>query len=712
MPNLRRDDTSAGFISGNPVLAAGEHGYETDTEASKIGDGVTPWGSLPYTAPNPTSGKLDAAYGRNALVWTPPGTNGVTNCASLQAAVNSAITFGADLLMNYVGSFDSDGTVNVTDKVRIFGLGRKITTIHQMTKPLPTFYVTGQDVTFEDFTGSGDGPSFTMGVATFQNYNVIRVERGSHGFAARRLGFTNHYIGVLVRNYPNDPLTGVTVAPVRTERVVVEDLLGKDVWSVFHGGPFDSPSIKNIRGNTVPATGHPDTAGHAPHLIYINSPTPADGNRTDAYYTRGGIVQDLNAWDGPDYVGGAFSFKYMRGSQMDNLTARNYRGVIETAGLEDCSFGIVNSTEDKYPATGSDSTRASVSLNTTFRTKIAKLSVNFAATDHGNALRFENGSSDNEVENLTVVSRGTLARNTGNPNGAIQFDVYLQGDRNTVKNADITNLGQPRWCAFSVAGTGSKGRIINPKINGTGYEAHVRVDSAHTDAVIDYDPLYLVLDRTMNSSQLAITAGGRTIVRDRSIGQVLPAGFVDEFERGMTVTGLVTTDGGKLWRYRDSGAGEGTASSWQVNAGGYAAYIGAAARAIAMVDGVSANGSLKTTIGTTPTGNSAGLAARVTDWNNYIGLGFGYGNGDGKLNLVKRVGGTLTTIIQSAALSLTTDAVVELVLNGTSVSAKLNGVEVIAPQTITDFSTVTTHGILRNSAETALTWKRVEFIPS
>jgi hypothetical protein len=72
----------------------------------------------------------------------------------------------------------------------------------------------------------------------------------------------------------------------------------------------------------------------------------------------------------------------------------------------------------------------------------------------------------------------------------------------------------------------------------------------------------------------------------------------------------------------------------------------------------------------------------------------------------------LTTIIQSAVLSLTTDAVVELVLNGTSVSAKLNGVEVIAPQTVTDFSTVTLHGLLSNSAETALTWKRIEFIPA
>jgi hypothetical protein len=62
MPTLRRDNTSAGFISGNPVLAAGEHGYETDTEASKIGDGITAWAGLPYSGANPTLAALNATF--------------------------------------------------------------------------------------------------------------------------------------------------------------------------------------------------------------------------------------------------------------------------------------------------------------------------------------------------------------------------------------------------------------------------------------------------------------------------------------------------------------------------------------------------------------------------------------------------------------------------------------------------------------------------
>jgi hypothetical protein len=36
------------WTSVNPVLASGEPGLETDTNLSKVGDGATPWTSLPY----------------------------------------------------------------------------------------------------------------------------------------------------------------------------------------------------------------------------------------------------------------------------------------------------------------------------------------------------------------------------------------------------------------------------------------------------------------------------------------------------------------------------------------------------------------------------------------------------------------------------------------------------------------------------------------
>lgn len=43
-----RRDTAANWTANNPILAAGEKGYETDTGKLKIGDGSTAWNSLAY----------------------------------------------------------------------------------------------------------------------------------------------------------------------------------------------------------------------------------------------------------------------------------------------------------------------------------------------------------------------------------------------------------------------------------------------------------------------------------------------------------------------------------------------------------------------------------------------------------------------------------------------------------------------------------------
>jgi hypothetical protein len=60
------------------ILAAGEPGYETDTHKLKIGDGITPWCSLPYiqntSAPTGPTGVFD---GGTACYSSTPYTSGV-----------------------------------------------------------------------------------------------------------------------------------------------------------------------------------------------------------------------------------------------------------------------------------------------------------------------------------------------------------------------------------------------------------------------------------------------------------------------------------------------------------------------------------------------------------------------------------------------------------------------------------------------------------
>lgn len=49
VPRLQlRHCLAAEWVITNPVLKLGEVGVETDTGQAKVGDGITPWNSLPY----------------------------------------------------------------------------------------------------------------------------------------------------------------------------------------------------------------------------------------------------------------------------------------------------------------------------------------------------------------------------------------------------------------------------------------------------------------------------------------------------------------------------------------------------------------------------------------------------------------------------------------------------------------------------------------
>lgn len=68
-----RRGTAAQWTSVNPVLAAGEEGYETDTRRSKHGDGTSPWNSLPYDTASGSTGNIDG--GKASAVYG--GTTGI-----------------------------------------------------------------------------------------------------------------------------------------------------------------------------------------------------------------------------------------------------------------------------------------------------------------------------------------------------------------------------------------------------------------------------------------------------------------------------------------------------------------------------------------------------------------------------------------------------------------------------------------------------------
>ena len=58
-----RRDTAANWTAANPVLEDGQLGFETDTRKSKLGNGVTAWNSLSYTAGGSSGGVTDGDKG-------------------------------------------------------------------------------------------------------------------------------------------------------------------------------------------------------------------------------------------------------------------------------------------------------------------------------------------------------------------------------------------------------------------------------------------------------------------------------------------------------------------------------------------------------------------------------------------------------------------------------------------------------------------------
>jgi hypothetical protein len=67
-------DTSANWAAGNPVLAPREIGLELDTRRFKVGDGVTPWTSLPYFG---SIGQVEGALNFQSVATPTPPASGL-----------------------------------------------------------------------------------------------------------------------------------------------------------------------------------------------------------------------------------------------------------------------------------------------------------------------------------------------------------------------------------------------------------------------------------------------------------------------------------------------------------------------------------------------------------------------------------------------------------------------------------------------------------
>lgn len=73
--------TAARWTLKNPILKAGEPGYETDTDGFKVGDGMRRWSDIPYVSDPGAIADLRDKFGQLSDLQT-------ENKDSLVAAVN------------------------------------------------------------------------------------------------------------------------------------------------------------------------------------------------------------------------------------------------------------------------------------------------------------------------------------------------------------------------------------------------------------------------------------------------------------------------------------------------------------------------------------------------------------------------------------------------------------------------------------------------
>jgi hypothetical protein len=182
---LRRD-TAADWTSTNPTLAAGEIGFESDTNKFKIGDGATAWTSLNYApegyATTSYVDTQDANIASDSLVFTNKtfdanGTgNSISNIETADIAAGTLVTAAEG-----IGSNDNDTTIPTSAAVKAYadsvgggGASTGDITFTGSTIQSPS----NADITLEP-GGTGD---VVMPAISFQD-NLITTNRSNDSLA-------------------------------------------------------------------------------------------------------------------------------------------------------------------------------------------------------------------------------------------------------------------------------------------------------------------------------------------------------------------------------------------------------------------------------------------------------------------------------------------------------------------------------------------------
>jgi hypothetical protein len=567
----------------------------------------------------------------------------------------------------------------------------------RLNKPIdlyPTFLVKAQNVTIDNIHFAGPsldvtgypGAEFGNSNTVFNYHTGIAASLDAHGLTVRNCKGTKiaKVLGV-------DPFFDVAAVATRLKNLTFQNIEIDQAWCAFHGGQLDNPTITDIRGTYARFIGTPSSGDVGPpaHVVYLRS-------EDTAIPTLGGIIDGVQSSPDTDPVGSPLKMKQATGMVIRGVVAHGTYGIAEFQDLTNCQIIAPTSTEDNYPDAGVDYGFGALWLVDCARTKVIDAFISFASGTHGHGIFLSSGCTDIELIRPHIVANRSTSAVAATRCGIITSSSV----RTIIDNPVVESIGATLYRGISVSGADTK--VLYPKVTGD-IQTLIYADTVPT--FLDWDPVLNLPSRQNNGLTTSFGSGATTsIVRDRSVGQTTPTGITDSFDRA-DASGIGYTDDRKPWvRW---GIGGQFFGGWGIISNA-CRYTDSNSRALIIADAGLADGTLTVVVGAIGAGQ-AGLIVRGTDADNYVGVNLYIGAGDVRCQLVKRIAGANTSVNLSASPQVAAGDTVAVVCSGTSVSVKVNGTQVIAPQTITEFSTITRHGLWATAAGTGWRFNSLVF---